>query len=168
MRFLIVGPGAMGCLFGARLKRAGFDVTLLDYNRERTELLNRQGISIEGVSGEYTEMVPSMVYEIGDGFDFVLLCVKSNKTRIAAEFLKTKLALETTIVTLQNGVGNLEILEEIFGKERALGGVTAEGATALGWGRIRHAGVGATIVGPRGTAGGPAEKLVDALNKAGF
>jgi 2-dehydropantoate 2-reductase len=168
MRFLIVGPGAMGCLFGARLKRAGFDVTLLDYNRERTELLNRQGISIEGVSGEYTEMVPSMVYEIGDGFDFVLLCVKSNKTRIAAEFLKTKLALETTIVTLQNGVGNLEILEEIFGKERALGGVTAEGATALGWGRIRHAGVGATIVGPRGTVGGPAEKLVDALNKAGF
>lgn len=168
MRFLIVGPGAMGCLFGARLKRAGFDVTLLDYNRERTELLNRQGISIEGISGEYTAMVPSMVYEIGDGFDFVLLCVKSNKTRIAAEFLKTKLALETTIVTLQNGVGNLEILEEIFGKERVLGGVTAEGATALGWGRIRHAGVGATIVGPRGTAGGPAEKLVDALNKAGF
>jgi 2-dehydropantoate 2-reductase len=168
MRFLIVGPGAMGCLFGARLKRAGFDVTLLDYNRERTELLNRQGISIEGISGEYTAMVPSMVYEIGDGFDFVLLCVKSNKTRIAAEFLKTKLALETTIVTLQNGVGNLEILEEIFGKERVLGGVTAEGATALGWGRIRHAGFGATIVGPRGTAGGPAEKLVDALNKAGF
>jgi 2-dehydropantoate 2-reductase len=168
MRFLIVGPGAMGCLFSARLKKAGFDVTLLDYNRERTEHLNRQGICVEGVSGEYTAMVPSMVYEIGDGFDFVLLCVKSNKTRIAAEFLKTRLSYETVIVTLQNGIGNLEILEEIFGKHRILGGVTAEGATSLGWGRIRHAGVGSTVIGPEGTIDGPAGKLVSALNKAGF
>jgi 2-dehydropantoate 2-reductase len=158
----------MGCLFSARLKTAGFDVTLLDYNRERTEHLNRQGICVEGVSGEYTAMVPSMVYEIGDGFDFVLLCVKSNKTRIAAEFLKTRLSDETFIVTLQNGIGNLEILQEIFGKHRILGGVTAEGATSLGWGRIRHAGVGATVIGPKGTIGGPADKLVSALNKAGF
>jgi 2-dehydropantoate 2-reductase len=168
MRFLIVGPGAMGCLFSARLKTAGFDVTLLDYNRERAEHLNRQGICVEGVSGEYTAMVPSMVYEIGDGFDFVLLCVKSNKTRIAAEFLKTRLSYETVIVTLQNGIGNLEILEEIFGKYRILGGVTAEGATSLGWGRIRHAGLGATVIGPKGTIDGPADKLVSALNKAGF
>ena len=168
MRFLIVGPGAMGCLFSARLKTAGFDVTLLDYNRERTEHLNRQGICVEGVSGEYTALVPSMVYEIGDGFDFVLLCVKSNKTRIAAEFLKTRLSDETFIVTLQNGIGNLEILQEIFGKHRILGGVTAEGATSLGWGRIRHAGVGATVIGPKGTIDGPADKLVSALNKAGF
>jgi 2-dehydropantoate 2-reductase len=168
MRFLIVGPGAMGCLFSARLKTAGLDVTLLDYNRERTEHLNRQGICVEGVSGEYTAMVPSMVYEIGDGFDFVLLCVKSNKTRIAAEFLKTRLSDETFIVTLQNGIGNLEILQEIFGKHRILGGVTAEGATSLGWGRIRHAGVGATVIGPKGTIDGPADKLVSALNKAGF
>jgi 2-dehydropantoate 2-reductase len=168
MRFLIVGPGAMGCLFIARLKSAGFDVTILDYNRERAEFLNRQGICVEGVSGEYTAMVPSMVYEIGDGFDFVLLCVKSNKTWTAAEFLKAKISDETVIVTLQNGIGNLEILEEFFGKNRILGGVTAEGATSLGWGKIRHAGMGATVIGPRGVADGAAEKLVSALNRAGF
>jgi len=168
MRFLIVGPGAMGCLFAARLKMAGFDVTLLDYNRERAETLNRQGIIVEGVSGNYTAMVPVIVYEVGDGFDFALLCVKSNKTRTAAEFLKTKLSPETIVVSAQNGIGNLEILEEIFAKERVLGGITAEGATALEWGRIRHAGVGATVIGAKGDAKGPAEKLVSALNKAGF
>jgi 2-dehydropantoate 2-reductase len=165
MRFLIVGPGAMGCLFGARLKMAGLDVTILDYNRERAEVLNRQGIMVEGVSGEHTAMVPVVVDKVKDRFDFALLCVKANKTRAACESLKGMLHHETIIVTLQNGIGNLEILEGIFGKERVLGGVTAEGATMLGWGRIRHAGVGSTIIGPRGKR---TESLISALNKADF
>jgi len=168
MRFLIAGPGAMGSLFSARLKMAGFDVTLLDYNRERSETLNRQGIIVEGVSGNYTAMVPVIVDEVRDGFDFALLCVKSNKTRAVAGFLKTRLSPGTIIVSAQNGIGNLEILEELFGKERVLGGVTAEGATALGWGRIRHAGMGATVIGGRGDSQGQSERLVAALNRAGF
>jgi 2-dehydropantoate 2-reductase len=165
MRFLIVGPGAMGCLFGARLKMAGFDVTILDYNRERADLLNRQGIIVEGVSGDYTAMVPVVIDEVKDRFDFALLCVKANRTRTAGESLKGMLHRETIIVTLQNGIGNLEILEDIFGKERVLGGVTAEGATVLGWGKIRHAGVGSTIIGPRGKR---SENLAAALKKADF
>ena len=165
MRFLIVGPGAMGCLFGARLKMAGFDVTILDYNRERAEMLNRQGIMVEGVSGDYTAMVPVVIDEVKDRFDFALLCVKANRTRTAGESLKGMLHRETIIVTLQNGIGNLEILEDIFGKERVLGGVTAEGATVLGWGKIRHAGVGSTIIGPRGKR---SENLAAALKKADF
>jgi len=165
MQFLIVGPGAMGCLFGARLKTAGFDVTILDHNRERAEKLSRQGIMVEGVSGEYTAMVPVVAGEVKDRFDFVLLCVKANRTRAAAESLKGVLRHDTIIVTLQNGIGNLEILESIFGKDRVLGGVTAEGATVLGWGRIRHAGAGATVIGPGGV---PSDTLVSALNKAGF
>lgn len=165
MRFLIVGPGAMGCLFGARLKIAGFDVTILDYNRERAEMLNRQGIMVEGVSGDYTAMVPVVIDEVKDRFDFALLCVKANRTRTAGESLKGMLHRETIIVTLQNGIGNLEILEDIFGKERVLGGVTAEGATVLGWGKIRHAGVGSTIIGPRGTR---SENLAAVLKKADF
>jgi 2-dehydropantoate 2-reductase len=72
------------------------------------------------------------------------------------------------ILTLQNGIGNIEILEEIFGKDRVLGGVTAEGATVLGWGKIRHAGRGLTLIGPMGTPGGPAERLINAFNQAGF
>jgi 2-dehydropantoate 2-reductase len=69
---------------------------------------------------------------------------------------------------LQNGVGNLEILEEVFGSDRILGGVTAEGATLLGPGKIRHAGRGETIIGPGGDPGSPAERMVTAFNQAGF
>lgn len=168
MRFLIMGPGAMGCLFSARLKMAGFDVTLLDYNRERADELNRQGIMVEGVSGEYSAMVPVVTGEIKDGFDAALICVKSYRTRDAGESLKKILSPGTTIVTLQNGIGNIEILEDLFGKDNVLGGITAEGATVLGTGRIRHAGQGATVIGPEHRSRDAAKGLASALNSAGF
>jgi 2-dehydropantoate 2-reductase len=168
MHFLVVGPGAMGCLFAARLKNAGHDVTLLDYIPERAEQINRQGILVQGVTGEYKVQVPTLSGTIPNTPDLVLLCVKSYKTREAAQAIKEGIGPQIAIVTLQNGVGNVEILQEIFGKERVLGGVTAEGATLLGPGKIRHAGRGETIVGPGRDPNGPAEKLVSAFNHAGF
>ena len=168
MEFLIVGPGAMGCLFAARLSKAGFNVTLLDHMEERAEQINQQGIMVAGVTGEYTVKVPTVAGDFPSSPDLVLICVKSYRTREASETIKRRLPLEAVVVTLQNGVGNVEILEKVFGKERILGGVTSEGATLLGPGKIRHAGQGETIIGPRGDANGPAERLVSAFNQAGF
>ena len=168
MHFLIVGPGAMGSLFAALLQKAGYDVTLLDYIQERATRINDHGIRVEGMTGDYTVKVPTTTGRIPDPPDLVLICVKAYNTREAALSIEPWLKAETGVVTLQNGVGNLEILEEIFGNERVLGGVTAEGATLLGPGRIRHAGRGETIVGPSGDSGSHAESLVAAFNKAGF
>ncbi len=168
MKFLIVGPGAMGCLFAARLSKAGFDVTLLDYIEERAKQINEQGLLVEGVTGEYAVKVPTVTGDVPSSPDMVLLCVKSYKTRQASETMKAWFPAKAVVVTLQNGVGNVEILERIFGKERILGGVTSEGATLLGPGKIRHAGQGETIVGPAGDPNGPAENLVSAFEQAGF
>ena len=71
-------------------------------------------------------------------------------------------------MTLQNGVGNIETLEKVFDKGKVLGGVTAEGATLLSPGRIRHAGEGDTVIGPKGDSRGPVEKIAAAFNQAGF
>jgi 2-dehydropantoate 2-reductase len=158
----------MGCLFAARLTRAGFDVTLLDYIPERAKRINAQGILVQGVTGEYTVKVPTVSGELSSSADLVLICVKSYKTRQASETIKAWLSAEALVVTLQNGVGNLEILEQVFGKDRILGGVTSEGATLLGPGKIRHAGQGETIIGPDADLSGPAEKLVSAFRQAGF
>jgi 2-dehydropantoate 2-reductase len=168
MKFLIVGPGAMGCLFAARLSKAGFDVTLLDYIEERAKQINEQGLLVEGVTGEYAVKVPTVTGDVPSSPDMVLLCVKSYKTRQASETMKAWFPAKAVVVTLQNGVGNVEILERIFGKERILGGVTSEGATLLGPGKIRHAGQGETIIGPAGDPNGPAENLVSAFEQAGF
>ena len=168
MGFLIIGPGAMGCLFAARLKESGRDVTLLDYNEQRAETINRQGIIVEGIMGEFSVKVPVVTKEIPAKTDFVIVCVKSYKTLEAAQRVKPFLSKDTVITTLQNGIGNIEILNEIFGKENVLGGVTSEGATSLGWGKIRHAGQGSTIFGPKGILKNSLEQLVVAFNKAGF
>jgi 2-dehydropantoate 2-reductase len=140
MHFLVVGPGAMGCLFGSRLKKAGHDVTLLDYKQERADLINEQGITVEGVTGNYRVHVPAVTGKISRTPDVVLICVKSNQT----------------------------LLEEAFGQEQVLGGVTAEGGTLLGPGHIKHAGQGETIIGPQGPPEGPVAEIVSAFNAAGF
>ncbi|MFH1481350.1 MAG: 2-dehydropantoate 2-reductase [Pseudomonadota bacterium] len=168
MKFLVVGPGAMGCLFAVRLKKAGHEVTLLDHRKERADLINHQGVLVEGITGEYREKISTVTEGPLTTPDFVLLCVKAYNTREAGLSMKQWIKGGAVIVTLQNGVGNLEILEEIYGRERVLGGVTAEGATLLGPGRIRHAGQGETLLGPAKGPDSPAEALVSALNGAGF
>jgi len=168
MNFLIVGPGAMGCLFAASLKKAGFKVTLLDYREDRAAEINSRGVRMEGVGGEYRVQVPAVVGKGPPDTDLVLVCVKSPKTMEAARNLETWLPDEARVMSLQNGLGNLEILAEVFGRDRVIGGVTAEGATLLGPGHVRHAGQGATEIGPEGEPGGVVEKAVSALNRAGF
>ena len=76
MNFLIVGPGAMGCLFAANLKNAGYSVTLLDYMEERAEQITEQGILLEGIKGKRNIKVPVVTGGINFIPDVVLVCVK--------------------------------------------------------------------------------------------
>jgi 2-dehydropantoate 2-reductase len=168
MNFLVVGPGAMGCLFAARLKLADHTVTLLDYRRERADHINAHGIRVEGITGNYEAKIPVVTQRPPEEQDVILICVKANKTREVAGRLKDWIEGETRVLTLQNGLGNVESLGEVLGEERVLGGVTAEGATLLGPGHIRHAGQGETVVGPGSTSSGPVGRVVSAFNDAGF
>ena len=168
MNFLVVGPGAMGCLFAARLKKAGNNVTLFDYRQERAGFINEHGVSVEGVTGEYGVRLPAVTGKIPETPDIALICVKASQTREASERIEPCLGAQSRVLTLQNGLGNIEILHEIFGKDRVLGGVTAEGATLLGPGQVRHAGQGQTVIGPSDSLKGRAETIVSAFNEAGF
>jgi 2-dehydropantoate 2-reductase len=158
----------MGCLFGARLKRAGHDVTLLDYRQERSDFINEHGIRVEGVTGEYRIQVPTVTGDVSITPEVVLICVKANQTHTAAEDLQSWLGNEISVLTLQNGLGNMEILADILRNNMVLGGVTAEGATLLGPGHVRHAGKGETVIGPEGSPGGSVEKIASIFNTAGF
>jgi len=168
MNFLIVGPGAMGCLFAACLKKADHDVTLLDYRQERSGFINEHGIRVEGVTGEYRVQVPTVIGEVSITPEVVLICVKANQTHTVAEGLQRWLGNEVSVLTLQNGLGNKEILADILRNNMVLGGVTAEGATLLEPGHVRHAGKGETVIGPEGSSGGSAGKIASVFNIAGF
>jgi 2-dehydropantoate 2-reductase len=147
MKIGIVGPGAMGCLLGGRLARAGNEVILLDHLPERVEIINRQGLFIEGIEGAFQVKVfstlnPEDLSQAG----LIINCVKAYDTRTVAQILQI-IHFGPYFLTLQNGVGNVEILGEYLPHERILAGITSHGATDLGPGQVRHAGQGDTFIG---------------------
>jgi 2-dehydropantoate 2-reductase len=165
MRILVVGAGAMGCLFAARLHNGGQDVTLLETLHERVEEINRKGVEVEGVSGSYKATVPALsAPQFIPPPDLVLICVKAYHTLSAARSIREIVGPQTRVLSLQNGLGNLETLSEALGPDKVLGGVTAEGATVLGPGSIRHAGEGETII----QDGVFSEAIISAFMNAGF
>ncbi|MFA6357319.1 MAG: 2-dehydropantoate 2-reductase [Candidatus Omnitrophota bacterium] len=170
MKIAIVGSGAIGCLFAAFLTKSKEDVWLLDKSKENASKLNESGISVEGTSNTFQVKVKvtSSVQDIGKT-DLIIVCVKSFDTKTAIEQIKPLLTTHTKILTLQNGVGNLEIIAEIAGEDRVIGGVTNEGSTLIDLGKIRHAGKGETIIGAIGGKT-PVEirAIREAFNKAGF
>ncbi|MBN2031816.1 MAG: ketopantoate reductase family protein, partial [Deltaproteobacteria bacterium] len=150
MNFLVIGAGAMGCLFAARLKRSGFEVSIYEKIPKRVQRIQEEGIRVEGANAIDKTPVPVLSRKPFPVPDTVIFCVKSYDTEAASKKIAPWLKRDTMILTLQNGLGNIEILEEVFGKKRVLGGVTSEGATVIDHGRIRHAGAGETSIGPTG------------------
>ncbi|MFH0771097.1 MAG: 2-dehydropantoate 2-reductase [Candidatus Omnitrophota bacterium] len=148
MKIAIIGPGALGCLVGASLIKSGEDVWFLDKSPERAKKLSNSGIKIEGLNNEYSIKARAACdpKEIGT-CDLAIICVKSFDTEAAAKEAKILMADNGLVLTLQNGLGNLEIISEIVGQERLIGGVTSQGSTSLGDGHIKHAGKGETIIG---------------------
>jgi 2-dehydropantoate 2-reductase len=147
MKIVIVGPGAMGCLVAAFLSKKE-DVTILDKNPKRAKFINEKGIKIEGISGNWKAKVRATadISKIGSA-ELIIICVKSYDTKDAVKTIKSLVAENTSVLTLQNGVGNIEIMDELIGQDKVLGGITNQGATLLGDGHIRHAGRGDTFIG---------------------
>lgn len=175
MKITVIGPGAIGCLLAAYLARAGEEVCLLDYRPERAALLEEKGINLESEKGGFHTSIKATANpaEIRSAKMF-LVCVKAGDTEAAASRLKGIISAESCFLTLQNGLGNVEKLGELFGEERVFAGVTTHGATLLGVGHVRHAGHGKIWLGPMAeTAPGgvvvqDSRELPAALNRAGL
>lgn len=148
MRIAIIGAGAMGSLFGGLLSTAA-EVTLIRRSEDHIRAISEKGLVIEKNDGSFQTYHPSATAapeSIGHKFDLALIFTKSYDTESAAKIAQKLLHNDGMALTLQNGMGNLEIIEEIVGKDRAVAGVTSHGATILAPGRVRHAGIGATTI----------------------
>ena len=170
MKIVIVGPGALGSLVAASLSKGKEEVYLLDKDKERAGIINQAGISVEGVSGSWQTQVKT-TSEVKDiaGCDLIIICVKSYDTKEAVTRVKSLAGENTKVLTLQNGIGNIEIISEVIGPDKVIGGVTNAGATLISPGRIRHAGRGGTVIG-RIDGKIPVEmrSIREAFNKAGL
>jgi len=148
MKIAIVGPGAIGSLFAGILSRGGHEVWLLDKEPDRARLLSKRGIWISGPSGEFNSPVRVTVRaaEVGEA-ELVVIAVKSYDTEEAARAAMPAVGEGTAVLSIQNGLGNLERLAEVFGPRHVIGGVTSQAAVLISPGQVRHTGQGATVIG---------------------
>jgi 2-dehydropantoate 2-reductase len=137
---LIVGSGALATLFAARLSAAGINVTMLGTWQEGLEVLRKNGACLEG-EGAF-KVRPTDDPADCKGVKFALVLVKSWQTERAAHQLAKCLTEDGLALTLQNGLGNEDVLSGILGKLRVSRGVTTHGATLLSPGRVRSTGDG--------------------------
>ncbi|WP_417915187.1 ketopantoate reductase family protein [Candidatus Electronema sp. JM] len=154
MKITIIGAGAMGCLFGGLLAEGGQDVCLLDVGAEKVRLINAEGVHIRKDGQERIVRVRAVLDPAAiSASELALLCVKHGQTKAAAQ-AAAKLSGCPAVLTLQNGMGNPEIIAEVVNPERLLCGCTAQGAMQLGLGRIQHSGSGSTFIGkwPQGSS----------------
>lgn len=138
-RILVVGAGALGSVFGGLLRCAGHNVTLLG-RAPHLEAIAADGLRITGIWGEHRatdfELATSAA-ELGGGYDSILLTVKSYDTAAAIALVAGRLAPGGVVVSLQNGLGNVELIAARIGAERVLGGRVIFGATVSGPGRVK-------------------------------
>lgn len=149
MKIVIIGAGAMGSIYGGLLAEAGNEVYFLDVFKEHVDNINKDGLWMEGKSGDrYIKGIKatSNPGEVGI-VDLAIVFVKSTITDIAIKQNKAVIGEDTVVLTLQNGLGNIEKLETVVKKEQIISGTTSHGANLLGPGRIKHAGYGATVIG---------------------
>jgi 2-dehydropantoate 2-reductase len=169
MRIAIVGAGGVGGYFGAKLARAGESVVVLARGAH-LDAIRRDGLRVRSVvEGEFTAKVDAVESFAGQPpADMVLFCVKSFDTRAAAAALLPILGPSTGVVSLQNGVDNEEILAEIVGPGRTLGGAAYVFAAIAEPGVIGHTFAGRIAFGELdGQVTERATRLRDALARAG-
>lgn len=174
MKICVIGPGAIGCLLAGFLIKSGEEVYLLDKDSERAERIATQGIKIEGISGQHQINI-NITANLADvkTCELVIVAVKSYHTKEAVERAMSLISENTLVLSMQNGLGNLEEIAKVVGEERVIGGVTSMGATLLGDGHIRYAGVGETVIGKLKTQNAKLKtqrlkEVAEVFNKAGF
>jgi 2-dehydropantoate 2-reductase len=160
MRIVVLGAGAMGSLVGALLSQR-HDVALVG-RAPHMDAVRAHGLEVSGATRLLAKpLAVTQPRDVPWVPELVVLTVKAYDTARALQLGQPLLGPATAVLSLQNGVGNLELVEQVVPRGLALAGVTTHGVTFAEPGRVQHAGVGTTVVG-----GGPGTEALAAQTAA--
>ncbi|MDO9541289.1 MAG: 2-dehydropantoate 2-reductase [Kiritimatiellia bacterium] len=169
LRIAVIGPGGIGCLFAGLLSEGGHDVCLVDRRPDRAAVISREGILIERDGTGRRVRLPAFAHpsDISDT-DLIILCVKAHETAGTIPSILALSGPQTEVLSLQNGLGNMEAIKRVVAGRNLFAGVTTHGATVIGLNYLRHAGAGLTVVGSINDDQAGAERLAGILTSAGI
>lgn len=171
MKIAVIGAGAMGSLFAARLIDAGAEVTLVDVDERLLDALRSHGLRLEDEQGArvYWPQV-ARAEQLQGEVDAMLMLTKSYHTRQAMQASRHLLGQQTLVLTLQNGLDSVPVLREYVADRCLAIGMTLYPADVLAPGSVRGCGAGEVrlrglLPGPQQ---GPLQVLIDGLRRGGM
>lgn len=168
MKVAVVGAGALGLYYGAMLQRSGLDVRFL--MRRDYPVVSRQGLTVTSPLGDF-RLPQVQAFERTESMgevDLVLVGLKCYANDRLVELVRPLLGHDTAILTLQNGLGNEELLASAFGRERILGGIAFLCSNRGEPGTVHHLGEGRIRLGElRGGVSERAAALALLFERAG-
>ncbi|MBR0099770.1 MAG: 2-dehydropantoate 2-reductase [Treponema sp.] len=170
MKIVIIGSGAMGCLYGAYLSRK-HEVIMLDSFDKQVEAINQNGITVleeNGTEENFKNVKACISGEYKEAADLVVVFVKSTFTEDALRDNKKLFGDKTLVMTLQNGAGNDRKIAKYVNKKNIIIGTSKHNSVNLGGGKVRHSGSGETTIGSNLENNTNLDKIQAILEECGF
>ena len=137
MKFAVLGAGSLGSALGGVLTEAGHEVWLITRNQAHVDAINQRGLILRTAGVDRVVPARASTSALGAGVvDCVIVLVKSAQTRAAMQAAMSLLGPETTVLSLQNGLGHEDILSEVVGRERVLAGKSYCGGQMIAPGHV--------------------------------
>ena len=171
MKIAIIGCGAMGSVYAALLADSGNEVWAIDTWEDHISAINRNGLRVEGASGDRTVSINATTDARSAGeCELIIVATKASGVAAAAVAAKSIAGPNSIILTIQNGLGAAErIAESIETKQVMIGVVGGFGASMKGPGHAHHNGMQLVRIGEmNGGVSDRLEKVVQAWVSAGF
>jgi 2-dehydropantoate 2-reductase len=166
----MLGAGAMGCLFAARIAETGADVVVVDVHPARLAAIRKRGIALSDDFGSRTVAVrAALASELREAPDLIILFTKGMHSAAALASVAHLREGRPAALTLQNGLGNAELLAAAFGEGRVVMGTALIPADLTGPNAVSTHGFASICLGPMSTEGaGIAEHIGALLSQARF
>lgn len=167
MNIVVLGAGAIGSLFGALLSKK--NTVVLVGRAAHADAIQKNGLTITGKTTlKVNIQAKDSIKNIDSPPDLLLVTVKSYDTKNAVEEAKSLISDKTTILSLQNGLDNIQKIKSVVPDANVLAGVTTHGAILAKPGLIQHTGIGATSIGElSGKKTERLERIVSSFCEAG-
>ncbi len=171
MKIGIVGSGAMGSVYGALLAAAGNELWLFDQWRDHVDAMRAKGLRCTGASGERTVPVSATTDASEAGpCELAIVATKVMDIEAGVRAAEPMIGPETLVLTIQNGLGNVERIQRVLSPENLLFGIAGGfGAEMIGPGHVHHNGMEAiNLAELKGGITPRLERVAEVWRQAGF